>query len=161
MIDLRQNPYTGYRFLIQIESLIVAGFSQVTGLEVRMEPESYQEGGVNTHSHKLPTRYEHGNLELRRGLTDSQGLYRWIQDGVSGQIRRRDGIIFLLDSEGLPSWGWAFRNAYPVRWAGPELQAEQASVAIETLELAHDGLSKVPGLPAGVGWLEDVTEGLI
>lgn len=142
-VSSRRDPYLGYRFLVEIDSLIVAGFSEVTGLEMEMEMEEYQEGGVNTHSHKLPKRTGYANLTLRRGLTDSQALWRWIQDAVNGKVERRSGRIFLLDSNGRPSWGWGFRDAYPVKWTGPEFRADQSSVAVESLDLAHNGISKV------------------
>ena len=153
MSATRPDPFLGYRFLVEVDSLVVAGFSDVTGLDVRMEPETYQEGGVNEYVHKLPTRFDHSNLVLKRGLTDPQ-LWRWMQSATAEplnpdaqQTRRRTVRIFLLDTDGGPSWGWQCRSALPVRWAGPELNARDASVAVETLELAHCGLSTIQGLP--------------
>lgn len=139
----RRDPYLDFRFLVEMDSLVVAGFTEVSGLEVEMETEEYQEGGVNTHAHKLPDRFGYPNLVLRRGLTDSQLLWRWIQAGVDGRVERRNGTVFLLDSTGDVSWGWGFRDAYPVKWTGPELQADRGAVAVESLELVHNGISKV------------------
>lgn len=144
----KDDPYLGFRFQVEIDSLRVAGFSEVSGLEMEMDPEDYQEGGVNTYTHKLPTRFEHPNLVLERGMTDYQGLWLWIQDVVDGQVTRKNVKVILCDSAGEESWGWECREAYPVRWAGPELRADEGTVAIETLELAHKGVSKMEGLPS-------------
>jgi phage tail-like protein len=151
-MSARTDPYLGYRFLVEIDSLIVAGFSEVTGLEMQLQTEDYQEGGVNTYTHKLPTRFEYPNLSLRRGITDSTVLWDWVQDvssglGLAPAIERRNVRIVLLDAQGAESWGWECRDAYPVRWAGPELRADQGAVAVESLELVHRGLSRLEGVP--------------
>lgn len=145
------DPHLGARFVVEVESMFVGSFSEVSGLEVQLETEEYQEGGVNTHSHALPKRASSPNLVCKRGMTDSQLLWQWARSAVDGTVVRRSGQVFLLDEAGAPAWGWAFSDAYPVKWTGPDLQADEGAVAIETLELTHNGITKVPGLPAGVG----------
>jgi phage tail-like protein len=141
----RVDPYLSFHFLVEIEGLVIGGFNEVTGLTVEVEIEEYREGGLNAYVHKLagPTRYPN-NLVLKHGLTDSDTLWNWHQDVASGNIRRRNGSIILLDSAGEEQWRWNFVDAYPVRWVGPDLRAGSAEVAIETLELVHRGLS-IPG----------------
>lgn len=148
----RTDPYLNYRFLVEIDSLIVGGFSEVSGLEVSMEAETYEEGGVNAYTHQLPTRMEYENIELKRGLTNDTQLWLWVKrvtnDPPTPQFKRRKTVrVFLQDTTGAESMGWEIREAMPVRWAGPELTADEGAVAIETLELAHHGLSTVQGLP--------------
>lgn len=148
----RTDPYLDYRFLVEIDSLIVGGFTEVSGLEVSMEAESYEEGGVNAYTHQLPTRFEYENVELKRGLTDDPQLWQWMKRATNDPptpegLRRKTVRIFLQDTTGTESVGWECREALPVRWAGPELAADSGSVAIETLELAHHGLSTVQGMP--------------
>lgn len=143
----RTDPYLGYRFLVEVNSLVVAGFSEVSGLEVRVETEEYQEGGVNTHTHSLPKRLSSPNLTLKRGLTDSKTLWDWLDGARNGQIKRRNGRVILLDATGREAWGWEFVDAYPVRWTGSDLRASEGAVAVESLELDHGGLSKMDGLP--------------
>lgn len=143
----RTDPYLGFRFLVELDSLVVAGFASVSGLEVGLATEDYEEGGVNTHTHTLPKRFEYPDIVLERGLTDSSELLEWIQEVRDGTVRRRSGRIVLLDAAGAESWGWEFLDAYPVTWSGPELDADQSDVAIERLELTHRGLSKMEGLP--------------
>lgn len=151
-VDERNDPYLDYRFLVEVDSLIVGGFSTVSGLEASMEPESYEEGGVNAYTHQLPTRMEYENLVLERGLTDDTQLWSWFERVTNdpprpGEQRRKTVRIFLQDTTGAESWGWECREALPVRWAGPELNASEGSVAIEELEFAHHGLSRIQGLP--------------
>jgi phage tail-like protein len=150
-VGARDDPYLSYRFVVQIDALFVGGFSEVGGLEWQMEPETYEEGGVNDHVRKLPARYDHPNLVLQRGMTDLATLSRWTQRTADGAVTRMNGVILLLDETGGIGWGWAFLDAFPVRWSGPDLSADSNSVAVETLELAHEGLRPVPGLPPSLG----------
>jgi phage tail-like protein len=137
----RSDPYLAFRFAVEIEGLVVAGFSEVTGLQSELELQEHREGGLNDYVHKLagPVRYP-ANLTLRRGLTDVDAIWGWYRDASRGRIRRRNGSIVLLDSRGEERWRWNFVGAYPVRWSGPDLRAETGAVAVETLELAHQGL---------------------
>jgi phage tail-like protein len=145
----RADPYLAYRFLVEIEGIVVGGFSGVSGMQVSMQPEEVAEGGVNTHSHSLPTRYAHSNVTLRRGLTDADGLWRWVEDALEGRVRTRTVSVYVLDATGARVWGWQFLDAYPVGWTGPELQADGSGVAVESLELAHAGIRRIAGASAG------------
>lgn len=143
----RTDPYGSYRFVVEIDSLIVGGFSEVTGLERELETEEYNEGGVNRYTHSFPDRMTYPNLTLKRGMTDSDVFWNWLQGVEYGVVERKDGRVLLLDSTGTEVWGWAFRQAYPVKWTGPELRADESAVAIETVELTHKGVSTIEGLP--------------
>ncbi len=138
----QKNPYLTFRFLVEIQGLVAAGFSEVSGLSAETDFDSVEEGGVNEYVHKLPGRTKYPNLVLKRGLVDSTALWNWYHDVVTGKITRRSGAIILLDSVGDEKWRWNFKDAYPVKWIGPELKADANTVAVETLELAHNGLEK-------------------
>ena len=146
----RTDPYLSFNFFVEIEGLIVGGFSEVSGLQVETAVEEYKEGGQNEYVHKLPgpARYP-SNLVLKRGLTDAETLWAWHQDVVAGTITRRNGTVYLLDRQGVPAMWWDFKQAYPVKWSGPELKADGSSVAVETIELAHRGISK-PALSSAI-----------
>jgi phage tail-like protein len=137
----RSDPYTAYNFLVEIEGLVVGGFTEVTGLQIEVEVQDYREGGLNDYIHRLagPTRYP-SNLILKRGLADIDLLWAWHQAVTHGIILRRNGSIVLLDPAGSEKWRWNFVGAYPVRWLGPELRSGSANVAVETLELVHRGI---------------------
>jgi phage tail-like protein len=142
-LGIRNDPYLSVNFLVEIEGLVVGGFQEVSGLQVETETEDYREGGVNEYVHRLagPTKYPQ-NLVLKKGLTDIESLWSWHQQVVSGKLIRRNGSIYLLDRAGLPAMWWNFTDAYPVKWSGPDLKAEQGTVAVEQVELAHRGINK-------------------
>ena len=134
-------PYQAFNFAIEIEGLLVGGFSSVSGLESEVEVEEYREGGVNGFVHKLPGRTSHANLVLSHGLTSVSTLWNWYYNTTLGVIQRRNGTIMLLDPRQIPVMWWNFRNALPVRWSGPTFTATSDEVAVESLELAHEGLT--------------------
>jgi phage tail-like protein len=136
------TPYQSFNFAVEIEGLLVGGFSEVSGLDSQVEVEEYREGGVNGFVHKLPVRTSHSNLVLSHGLTSLDTLWNWYYNTTLGAIQRRNGTIMLLDSRQIPVMWWNFRNALPVRWSGPAFSATGDEVAIESLELAHQGLTR-------------------
>jgi phage tail-like protein len=135
-------PYTSFRFRVEIEGITVAQVSEVTGLQLETEIESYEEGGVNDFIHQLPKRTKYQHITLKRGITDLDEMWKWHQDVVNGKVERKDGSIILMDSEGEDKWRWNFTKAYPVKWIGPEFRADSNTVAFETIELAHHGIKK-------------------
>ena len=143
MVGQRTDPYLAFQYQVEIESVTVGGFSEVTGLQVETEIKEYREGGLNDYMHRLagPTRYP-SNLILKRGLTDVDILIRWHQQVTQGTVKRFNGSIVLLDISGQERWRWNFLQAYPVKWIGPNLRANATEVALETLELAHNGFQK-------------------
>lgn len=157
LLGIRNDPYMAFTFLVEIEGLLVGGFSEVTGLQIETVIETYREGGLNEYEHKLagPTRYP-SNLILKHGLTDIETLWSWHQDVAQGTIERKNGTIYLLDRQRLPAMWWDFMEAYPVKWTGPELRAESNTVAVETVELVHRGISK-PALSSLVSAARGVT----
>jgi phage tail-like protein len=142
---VRVDPFLAHTFAVEFDGLVVGGFAEVSGLVLETEVFEYREGGVNDHMHRLPgpARYP-GNILLRRGLTDIPTLWAWQRELALGTILRRDGSIVLL-SGGLEAVRWSFKRGYPVRWTGPDLRASGGTVALETLEIAHDGFSLFPG----------------
>lgn len=143
VVGKRIDPYLSSRFLVEIEGLVVGGFSEVSGLQIEIETEEKREGGVNEYTHKLSKGTKYPNLVLKRGMTDSDELWSWFQKAASGNITRKSGRIILLDSEGNEKWDWGFKEAYPVKWTGPDFKANSNNVAIESLELVHKGLEKI------------------
>ena len=138
----RNDPYLSFKFLVEVDGVVVGGFSEVSGLQVETETEEYREGGVNDYVHKLPKITKQTNITLKRGMTDSAILWKWHQDVVNGSVERKSGRVVLLDSEGNEKWHWTFEDAYPVKWVGPDFKADSSAIAIETLELSHSGIKK-------------------
>ena len=150
LLGVRVDPYQAFKFVIEIEGILTGGFSECSGLQVETEFHDYREGGVNDFVHRFagPTKYP--PLTFKHGLTQIDGLWRWHQGVVSSvaqgdkKIERRNGTIYLLDKQSVPVMWWDFKEAYPVRWTGPELRASSNEVAFESIELAHRGLHR-PG----------------
>ncbi|HEX3151507.1 MAG TPA: phage tail protein [Gemmataceae bacterium] len=124
----------------------VAGFSECSGLDATLEVMEYKEGGVNDYVRKFPTRASYGNITLKRGLLFLEDdLWTWHQSFVQGAGKRRDGLIVLLDESRSPAKVWKFKRGIPMKWVGPSLNALQSGVAIESLEIAHEGLQMEVG----------------
>jgi phage tail-like protein len=85
---------------------------------------------------------KHSNIVLKWGLADDADLYNWHRDAVNGKVQRRNGSIVLLDRQGQERMRWNFVNAWPAKWDGPDFNAEGNDIAIETLELAHEGVTR-------------------
>ena len=145
--SMRKNdPYLSFRFRVEINGIETGGFTEVGGLQVEVEVFDYREGGVNEFIHKLagPVRYQ-SNVTLKHGLMEADQIWEWEQQMLDGKIERHNMSIILMDAAGRDKWRWEFKNAYPVRWSGPDLRANAAEVAIEALELAHQGLKQNSG----------------
>jgi phage tail-like protein len=141
----RLDPYHAHNFLVEIEGLVVGGFTKVDGLESTIETQDVTEGGVNGYVHKVLKGTTHPPLVLQHGLTDVDVLWSWYERTSRGVIKRKNGTITLLDRQRLPVMWWNFADALPVKWAGPSFDASNDStVAIERFELVHRGLSKPP-----------------
>ena len=142
MLGVRADPYQGCNFLVEIENTFAGAFSDCTGLVIETELQAYKEGGNNEFTHQFASGTKYTNLTLRHGLTLIDGLWLWHQDVVQGKIERRNGTIYLLDKFKGPVLWWDFKGAYPVKWTGPDLKADSAAVAFESVELTHRGLSR-------------------
>jgi phage tail-like protein len=138
----RVDPYRGARFLVEIDGITQAGFQEVSGLDVTVDPVEYREGSDPAHTRKLPGLTKYANVTLKRGITDSDELWKWHQTVVEGNPERRNGSIVLLDDTGAERLRWNFFNAWPSKWTGPAFNATTAAVAIETLELTQEELRK-------------------
>lgn len=158
LVGKRLDPYMAYNFVVEIDSLITGGFTEVTGLGSEIQLEEYQEGGVNGYVHKFPTRTVYSNLVLSKGLTDIDLLWNWYRDTTQGKIQLKNGTILLLDRQRLPVMWWNFKKAYPVKWDGPQFSASNTTeVAVERIELVHQGIDK-PQQSQGASYVRGGTQ---
>jgi phage tail-like protein len=127
-----------------IFDVAAGGFSECSGLEMSLQVEELKEGGNNGRLLKFPTRVTWSNITLKKGMGAGTTLWDWHYGFTQGQGRRRDGVIVLLTDLHVPNNIWCFRRGLPVKYTGPALNATQSSVAIESIEIAHEGLSQVP-----------------
>lgn len=164
---LRSDPVLNHNFVISlldtssvfaaiasaaisaITDVAVGGFSECTGLEMSMKVEDYSEGGNNGCVLKFPGRVSWGNVTLKKGVGAGTALWDWHYGFVEGKVKRRDGVIVLLNDLHVPNNIWFFRRALPLKYSGPQLNATQNIVAIEALEFAHEGIYQVPFVGLG------------
>lgn len=132
-------------FKVSLDSITVADFREVQGLDLRSEVLEYREGGLNERSHKVvgQTRFE--RITLGRGTSDSLELFRWIQGAIQGKVERKNGAVLALNQAGEVVARWEFRDAWPCAYEGPDFEADLAEIAIERLTLAHRGWALQPG----------------
>lgn len=138
----RYDPLLAFRFEVRLDDLPVAGFSECGGIQLETETQDYMEGGRNAHLLKFPTRTKQSNIILKRGIAN-RTLWDWYYALTTGTIRRRNGSILVYDAAGAQVvMEWQFQRAFPSKWIGPELNAAQNNIAVETLELCHEGLER-------------------
>jgi len=138
----RKDPFLAFRFEVRLDDLPVAGFSECSGLQLETKVQDYAEGGLNSYVRKFPTRTKQTNITLKRGIVD-RDLWNWYWELTQGRVRFRNGSIVVRDPSGEEAvMEWQFRQAFPCKWTGPELNAAQSNVAVETLELCHQGLER-------------------
>lgn len=138
------RPALNAHFVLVIDGLATVSFSQCTGLGGEVGVEEYAEGGENRYVHRLPVRSTFGNLVLKQGAGPGLGLWHWWEEYRSlGRVQPRDGVVTLLTWDvgaPRPVRSWRFTRGWPVKMSGPDLDAQSAAVAIETMEIAHHGL---------------------
>ena len=166
-VGVRTDPLLSHNFLITlvdtssslatsvlgsaIFDVALGGFSECSGLEMSLDVEEYREGGRNGESLQFPTRVRWSKITLKKGLGTGSALWDWHYGFVIGTGKRRDGLIVLLNELHLPAHIWHFRRGLPTRYGGPSLNAGQGAVAIETIEITHEGIYQLPGVGLATG----------
>ncbi len=138
----RTDPYRGYNFLVEIDGITQAGFQEVSGLDASTDAIEYREGNDPNHVRKLPGMNKYSAISLKRGITDSDQLWKWYRTVADGKPERKNGSIVLLDDTGQEKIRWNFVNAWPTKWTGPSFNSTSNAVAVETLEIAHEEVKK-------------------
>ena len=137
----RTDPYGAYRFVVEIDDLPVAAFAEVSGLDFEVDVIEYRDGNDKESTvRKIPGLRKYGNVILKRGVIASDEFWEWIVQALDGPVAKRNCTISILDEENQPVVRWGCVNAWPCKYEGPALNATGNEVAIETVELAHEGL---------------------
>lgn len=144
-VGQRNDPYRNNRFLLEIDSIKQAGFSDATIPDSTQDAIEYREGNEPPTVRKIPGLIKYGNVTLKWGTTDSMELYKWRQLVEQGKMKdaRRNVAIVLLDEEGNTKCRWEFSQAWPNKYDAPDFSAKGNEIAIETLEIAHEGMKRV------------------
>jgi len=134
MATTRTDPYRGFNFFVEITGVALGGFQECGGLDSQTAVIDYREGADKAnHLRKVRGMNSFSPISLKRGITDSKDLWDWYLQGD-----RRDGSIVLLDENGAEKMRWNFLQAWPSKWTGPAFNATANSIAIESLEIAHE-----------------------
>lgn len=140
----RYDPYGQFNFLVQIDGVTKAGFSEISGLVTDTNVIEYREGDENNHGvntvRKLVGLVKFTNIVCKRGYTQDASLWTWRKSVLDGKTVRQSGSIILLDEGRNKVMSWSFHDGWAVKWEGPALNAKTSEVAIETLEIVHEGL---------------------
>ncbi len=142
----RHGPYRNARYLLEIDGLVKAGFSECTIPEASTEVVEYREGTDPPTVRKLGSLIEYGELTLQWGVTDdSMELFEWWQLVERGNVdeARRPIAVVILDEEGEPGPRWEFRDAWCRQYEAPDLEATGTDVAVESMEIVHEGVERV------------------
>ncbi len=137
-------PLPKFHFLVQWGGSKV-GFTEVTGLDFQVEPIEYREGSSpEYHKIKMPGMHKFSNITLKRGtFTGDIEFYNWMKTISLTNVERRDITISLLNEAHEPVMTWGIKNAFPIKVQASDFKADGNEVAIETLELAHEGMKIV------------------
>ncbi len=140
--DTRTDPYRGFNFLVEIDGISVAAFSEVSGLTAEGDPVDYREGTDPINNvRKLVGLRKYANLMFSRGYVQDTTLWDWYKRIANGEPDRRNGSVVLMNEGHRAVMRWNFDNAWINKIEGPGLNASNNEVAIEKMELCHEGLS--------------------
>lgn len=140
MTGARDDPFRSHHFLVEIDGVTTAGFAECSGLNIEVAVVEYRNGNEENAVRKLPGLRKYSNIVLKRGYTRDTSLWQWFKQVLDGKTERRSGSIILLDEARQPVLRWNFREAWPCKYEGPLFNAKANEVAIETLELAVEGV---------------------
>ncbi|MCK4797596.1 MAG: phage tail protein [Spirochaetes bacterium] len=142
MAENNEHSFIPKYFTVEIEGIQSAKFTKCEGLEAETYIYEVEEGGLNTNTHKFFGRTRFPNIILENGVTDNNDLYNWYKDTVLSdkKVERKDGSIIMFNLAGEEIKRWNFYRAIPCRWVGPKLGKDIHGIAIERIEIAHEGL---------------------
>jgi phage tail-like protein len=142
----RSDPYSAFRFHVEIGGLTYGWFRECSGLTSEIAIQANPQGGKAV-AGQLPGRVKYTNIVLKWGwidTSDAENLYQWHVNAIRGTVERRSGSILLLDTNyRTEKRRWKFTDAWPCKWEGPHFNAGSDDLAVVSLELAHEGIDLV------------------
>jgi phage tail-like protein len=140
--DQRTDPYRGYNFILEIDNVPKGAFAEVGGLTADGDAVDYREGtDLQQNVRKLVGLRKYSNITLKRGYTQDKTLWQWYVNITNGVDDRRNVTIVLLNERRQAVLRWSAENAWINKIEGPALKASSNDVAMESLELVHEGLT--------------------
>ncbi|HZR41106.1 MAG TPA: phage tail protein [Ktedonobacteraceae bacterium] len=140
----RVDPFRVFNFLVELDGIAQVSFIECSGLGTTTEVIETREGGDNTTVHKLPGKTTYTDIVLKWGMTSTTELWDWRQQIIEGNVVRKNGSIVVFDlANSTEVARWNFVNAWPSKIEGPAFNAKGNDIAINTLTLSHEGITRV------------------
>jgi len=136
------DPFASFNFKLEIAGITVAGFSEVTGLNTEQNVIDYREGQELITPRKLPGLTKFGNITLKRGITVDKTIFLWRKTVTDGDIERKNVSIVLQNEKHDEVVRWNVVNAWCSKYVAPDLKATANEIAVESVELTHEGLER-------------------
>jgi phage tail-like protein len=143
----RPDPYPSFNFELVVTGIsndgkaVKGSFMEVGGLGVEIAPIEYRNGSEDITVRKIAGLKKFTNLTLKWGITGDIALWKWVVDGMNGLVQRAPVAVALLDENRNEVMRWNFTRAWPCKWTGPGLNAKNNEIAMETLEICHEGMA--------------------
>lgn len=134
----RNDPFAQYNFIVVIDDVTVAGFTEVGGLSTETDVIEYREGTDLNRMRKLVGLTKFGNITLKKGMTLNRDLWTWRKTTLDGLTERRDGAIILRDEAGTDQLRWEFYEGWVSKYEGPAMNSTANEAAIETIEIVSE-----------------------
>lgn len=137
-------PYKKFNYRVLINNSEEAGFSEVSAPDISSDPVEYREGNMaGITPGKQPGILKYSNVTLKRGTTDSQVFVEWMKTVQEGKVERKTVVITLLDDTMAEVASWQLEKAWPTKYTAPDVNATSNEVAIESLELVCEGVTRI------------------
>ncbi|MCI8834187.1 MAG: phage tail protein [Ruminococcus sp.] len=136
-------PHGKFRYKVEIDGLEAGGFSEASGFDASIDVMEYREGDMVQTPMKIPGLKKYGNITLKQGVADSMVMYEWMIAGVEGEVERKTITITILDETETAAASWQVINAWPTKYTAPDFNATSSEIAIESIEIAHEGMTRV------------------
>lgn len=143
MAVTRDDPYVAFNYLVEIQGIRSGGFSEVSGLDVEVQAIDYRNGDEDFRFRKLPGLKQFPNLVLKRGIIGELDAFAWVRSALAGKVERREGSIILRDEKRNEVMRWRFVRGWACKYVGPSLMGSSNEVAVESIEICHEGLVAV------------------
>jgi len=141
----RRDPYRSFNFQLVIDGVPLGAFSEASGLTAEGDAVDYREGtDLQSNVRKLVGLRKYTNITLKRGYTQDQSLWTWYRNIVNGVADRRNVTVVLMNEARQPVLSWHAENAWVNKIEGPSFKASGNEVAMESVELVHEGLTIEP-----------------
>jgi phage tail-like protein len=138
----RVDPFKNHLFLVEIDGIVQASFTECSGFASEVTVVEYREGGDPNHVRQLPSMTKFPAIQLSSGLTTSSELYDWHRTAIDPPLQRKNGSVVILDDSLVEQVRWNFTGAWISKWEGPALSAKGTDVAIEKVTITCESLKR-------------------